>query len=164
MKSIIKKLFAGGTVLLLLIIVSIIIFWEKLPIRLVWPYLNQQEISIGGSVEKITILGENGGEQTFFVYLPKGYENSDKEFPVLYHLHGAFTRESWVEYETQFLGSKVEQAVADGIVESMIIVSPFDPEGKIAALVLLDAKISVLVFSQENIYICFSCRYTDLFE
>ncbi len=129
MKLIIKKLFIGVAVTILLIIVSIIIFWEKLPIRLVLPYLNQQEISIGGSVEKITINGENGGEQTFFVYLPKGYENSDKEFPVLYHLHGAFVRESWIKYETEFLGSRAEQAVADEIIEPMIIISPFDPEG-----------------------------------
>ncbi|MCP4325584.1 MAG: esterase family protein [Alteromonadales bacterium] len=129
MKSIIKKSSAAGAILLLLIIVSIVIFWEKLPIRLIWPYLNQQEISIGGSVEKITVTGENGGEQSFFVYLPKGYQNSDKEFPVLYHLHGAFARGSWVEYETKFLGNKVEQAVAGGIVEPMIIVSPLDPEG-----------------------------------
>ncbi len=129
MKSIIKKLFVGGVVVLFLAIVSIIIFWEKLPFRLVLPYLNQQEISIGGTVKKITITGENAGEQTFFIYLPKEYQDNGKDFPVLYHLHGAFALESWVEYETLFLASKAEQAVVEGIVEPMIIVSPFDPDG-----------------------------------
>ncbi len=145
MKSIIYKLFAGGAVIIFLAIVSIIIFWKKLPFRLVMPYLNQQEVSIGGTVEKVTITGENAGDQTFFIYLPKGYQDRDKQFPVLYHLHGAFARESWVDYETQFLGSKVEKAVAEGIIEPTIIVSTFDPEGNRMWSNSFDGKHSVSI-------------------
>jgi len=105
------------------------LFWEKLPIRLVWPYLRKQPIVIEGEVQKITFTGAIAGEQTFFIYLPKGYQEGDQRFRTLYHLHGAYLRESWAEYECEFVGSKMEEAVAAGIIDPMIIVCPVDPDG-----------------------------------
>ncbi|MCP5099183.1 MAG: hypothetical protein GY943_26820 [Chloroflexi bacterium] len=48
---------------------------------------------------------------------------------VLYHLHGAFACESWIEHECNYIGSKVEEAVADGVIEPMIVVCPVNPDG-----------------------------------
>ena len=105
------------------------IFWDQLPIKLIWPYLRQPTIEIEGDVQKITITGEYSGEQTLFVYLPNGYNDGNQLYRVLYHLHGAFVRESWAGYECNMLGAKMEEAVAAGIIDPMIVVCPVDPDG-----------------------------------
>ncbi|MCP4417922.1 MAG: hypothetical protein GY805_14965 [Chloroflexi bacterium] len=116
-------------IFILAVVVFVALFWEKLPIRLVWPYLRKQPIAIEGKVQKVTFTGEHAGEQTYFVYLPNGYNDGEQRFRTLYHLHGAFMRESWTEYECNYIGAKVEAAVAAGIIEPMIVVCPVDPDG-----------------------------------
>ena len=105
------------------------IFWEKLPIRLVWPYLRQAPIEIEGEVKTVKFVGKHAGEQTYFVYLPKGYNSSNQNYKTIYHLHGAYVRESWAKYECQNIGKHVENAVAAGLIEPMIVVCAVDPEG-----------------------------------
>ncbi|KAA3642372.1 MAG: hypothetical protein DWQ07_25400 [Chloroflexi bacterium] len=92
-------------------------------------YVRQAEIPIEGEVQKVVITGTGGSERTFFVYLPPGYENSDERYKTLYHLHGAFVREDWAGYDCNGIGAQIESAVAAGIIEPMIIVCPWDPEG-----------------------------------
>lgn len=115
--------------LIILLVALLGIFWERLPIRLVLPYLVQSPISIKGEVQTVQINGEAAGEQTFFVYLPEGYDSSELNYRVIYHLHGAFVQKSWAEYECSNLGKHVEAAVEAGIIDPMIVVCPFDPEG-----------------------------------
>ena len=103
------------------------IFWEQLPIRLIWPYIAQPEIPVTGEVQKITITGETAGEQTFFVYLPQGYETGNQQYRVLYHLHGAGVQESWAGYDCNGIGGKMDEMVAAGAIEPMIVVCPVDP-------------------------------------
>ena len=80
-------------------------------------------------MHKVTFVGEAAGEQTAYVYLPKGYSGEAQHYRTLYHLHGAFVRESWAEQECHYIGSKVDEAVAVGIIEPMIVVCPVDPDG-----------------------------------
>lgn len=96
--------------------------------ELIAPYLAQTPIPIEGSMQKQTIDGPNAGEQTFFVYLPPAYDSGDQSYRTLYHLHGAGVQESWAGYDCTFIGSKVEQAVAAGIIDPMIVVCLVDPE------------------------------------
>lgn len=116
-------------VLIILLVALLGIFWERLPIRLVLPYLVQSPISIEGEVQTVQINSEIADEQTFFVYLPEGYETSEKNYRVIYHLHGAFVQKSWAEYECNNLGKHVEAAVEAGIIDPMIVVCAFDPQG-----------------------------------
>ena len=97
--------------------------------KLIAPYLEQKPIPIQGKVQKQTIAGSQAGEQTFFVYLPAGYESGDQRYRTLYHLHGAYLQESWAGYECNYIGAKVESAVSDGIIEPMIVVCLVDPDG-----------------------------------
>lgn len=123
------NIMSGLGILTLVVMVLIWIFWEQLPIRLVWPYLRKNPVAIKGKVQKQKIVGFAAGEQTFFVYLPEGYESSEQRYRTLYHLHGAYVRESWAGYECGYIGAKVEEAVAAGIIEPMIVVCLVDPQG-----------------------------------
>ena len=123
-----RRLLLAVVIIFVAVVALVGIFWEQLPIRLVLPYLVQSPISIEGEVQTMQIDGESGA-QTFFLYLPAGYETSTESYPVIYHLHGAFLQKSWAEYECNNLGSHMENAVAAGISEPMIIVCAFDPEG-----------------------------------
>ncbi len=116
-------------VLILLVVGGVVIFWKQLPFRLVLPYLKQEPIVMQGEVQKVSFTGDEAGQQTFFIYLPEGYESSDQAYSAIYHLHGAYLREPWVGYECEMLGSKVEEAVATGIIDPMIVVCLIDPDG-----------------------------------
>ncbi len=129
MSTLILRILVGLGIFIVLALVLIGIFWNKLPIRLIWPYLRKRPISIEGEVEQVTFTGKQAGEQTYFVYRPNGYNASNEPYRVLYHLHGAFARESWIGYECNYIGSKVEEAVADGIIDPMIVICPVDPDG-----------------------------------
>ena len=107
--------------------IGIWLFWEQLPFRLIWPYIAQTEIQLTGEVQKITFTGDTAGKQTFFIYLPEGYESNDQQYRVLYHLHGAGIQESWAGYDCQGIGGKMEEMVAAKIIDPMIIVCPVDP-------------------------------------
>ncbi|SHM43491.1 Enterochelin esterase [Cyclobacterium lianum] len=62
-------------------------------------------------------------ERKFAVYLPPGYEYSQRSYPVLYLLHGAGDDQTgWVQFgEVQHIADK---AFAEGIATQMIIVMP----------------------------------------
>jgi len=45
-----------------------------------------------GEVQKVNFAGVKAGQQTFFIYLPEGYDSSNQAYSTLYHMHGAFLR------------------------------------------------------------------------
>lgn len=103
------------------------LFWEQLPIRLVWPYLTGQTAEITGEVQKITFTGDVAGEQTAFIYLPEGYDSGNQTYRVLYHLHGAGVQESWAGVDCNKVAEGMEKAVADRLIDPMIVVCLVDP-------------------------------------
>jgi enterochelin esterase-like enzyme len=62
-------------------------------------------------------------ERKYALYLPPGYETSQRSYPVLYLLHGAGDDQTgWVQFgEVQHIADK---AIADGTATAMIIVMP----------------------------------------
>ena len=63
------------------------------------------------------------GERKYSVYLPPGYESSERSYPVLYLLHGSGDDQTgWVQFgEVQFIADK---AIKEGSATPMIIVMP----------------------------------------
>ena len=63
------------------------------------------------------------GDRKYAIYLPAGYENSKRSYPVLYLLHGATDNHTgWVQFgEVQRITDK---AIEDGSATAMIIVMP----------------------------------------
>jgi enterochelin esterase-like enzyme len=63
------------------------------------------------------------GERKYAVYLPPGYETSQRSYPVLYLLHGAGDDQTgWVQFgEVQGIADK---AIAEGLATPMVIVMP----------------------------------------
>ncbi len=70
-----------------------------------------------------------GSERKYAVYLPAGYENSQRNYPVLYLLHGGGDDQTgWVQFgEVQAIADK---AFADLKVTQMIIIMPDANTGK----------------------------------
>jgi enterochelin esterase-like enzyme len=64
-----------------------------------------------------------GGERRYAIYLPPGYETSQRSYPVLYLLHGGGDDQTgWVQFgEVQHLADK---AIADGTATPMVIAMP----------------------------------------
>ncbi|HTF29742.1 MAG TPA: alpha/beta hydrolase-fold protein [Flavitalea sp.] len=62
-------------------------------------------------------------DRKFAIYLPAGYESSQRSYPVLYLLHGAGDDHTgWVQFgEVQHIADK---AIAEGLSTAMIIVMP----------------------------------------
>ena len=63
------------------------------------------------------------GDRKYAVYLPPGYETSERSYPVLYLLHGSGDDQTgWVQFgEVQHIADK---AIAEGIATPMIIIMP----------------------------------------
>nr|HPM31072.1 alpha/beta hydrolase-fold protein [Chryseolinea sp.] len=63
------------------------------------------------------------GDRKYAVYLPDGYETSQRSYPVLYLLHGGGDDQTgWVQFgEVQRIADK---AISDGSATPMIIVMP----------------------------------------
>ena len=63
------------------------------------------------------------GERKYAVYLPPGYETSERSYPVLYLLHGSGDDQTgWIQFgEVQFIADK---AIKKGFATPMIIVMP----------------------------------------
>lgn len=62
-------------------------------------------------------------EMTYAVYLPKGYESSQRMYPVLYLLHGAGgNQRSWIQGGD--MQRIVDKAIEEGKADPMIIVMP----------------------------------------
>ena len=62
-------------------------------------------------------------ERKYAIYLPPGYETSERNYPVLYLLHGGGDDQTgWVQFgEVQHI---TDNAIADGSATAMIIVMP----------------------------------------
>jgi len=62
-------------------------------------------------------------ERKFAVYLPPGYETSERSYPVLYLLHGSGDDQTgWVQFGEVL--NITDKAIADGIATPMIIIMP----------------------------------------
>ena len=68
-------------------------------------------------------------ERKYAVYLPAGYETSQRHYPVLYLLHGGGDDQTgWVQFgEVKFIADK---AIKEGISTPVIIVMPDANTGK----------------------------------
>lgn len=68
-------------------------------------------------------------ERKYAVYLPAGYETSQRTYPILYLLHGASDNQTgWVQFgEVQRIADK---AIEDGTATAMVIVMPDADTGK----------------------------------
>ena len=68
-------------------------------------------------------------ERKYAIYLPTGYETSQRSYPVLYLLHGATDNHTgWVQFgEVQRIADK---AIQDGTATAMIIVMPDGDTGR----------------------------------
>jgi len=68
-------------------------------------------------------------ERKYAIYLPAGYETSQRSYPVLYLLHGATDNHTgWVQFgEVQQIADK---AIQDGTATAMIIVMPDGDTGR----------------------------------
>jgi len=68
-------------------------------------------------------------DRKYAVYLPAGYETSQRSYPVLYLLHGASDNQTgWVQFgEVQRIADK---AIQDGTATAMVIVMPDADTGK----------------------------------
>lgn len=68
-------------------------------------------------------------DRKYAIYLPPGYETSQRKYPVLYLLHGAGDNQTgWVQYgEVLHIADK---AIAEGIATPMIIVMPDADTGR----------------------------------
>ena len=68
-------------------------------------------------------------DRKYAIYLPAGYETSQRSYPVLYLLHGATDNHmGWVQFgEVQRIADK---AIQDGIATAMIIVMPDGDTGR----------------------------------
>jgi enterochelin esterase-like enzyme len=64
-----------------------------------------------------------GMERNYAIYLPAGYDDTDRSYPVLYLLHGSGDNHTgWVQFgQVQHIADK---AIADGKAAPMIIVMP----------------------------------------
>lgn len=58
------------------------------------------------------------------VLLPKGY-SEDKEYPVLYILHGYWDNEDWMTRDVVHISTMLNNLVDDGEAEEMIVVCPY---------------------------------------
>lgn len=83
----------------------------------------------GKYIEGLTLQSKYlGMERKYSVYLPAGYESSERYYPVLYLLHGAGDNHaSWEQFgEVSHIADK---AIADGSATAMVIVMPDAHEG-----------------------------------
>ena len=64
-------------------------------------------------------------EVSFYIYLPPGYESSNKRYPVVYWLHGAYGR----PYSATPVVQRLDAVIREGIAPEVIVVSCLDPTG-----------------------------------
>lgn len=77
-----------------------------------------------GSVMSVWYPSETfGTDRRINLYLPAGYENSDKRYPVLYLLHGSGGDENaWLELGR--VSRLMDNMIAQGVADEMIVVIP----------------------------------------
>ena len=61
----------------------------------------------------------------YYIYLPPGYDSGTKRYPVLYWLHGSFSR----PYDATPIVSRLDKAIRAGKTTEMIVVSCLEPAG-----------------------------------
>jgi enterochelin esterase-like enzyme len=79
----------------------------------------------GASLER-TVTGESA-DRSVTIYLPPGYDDSRKRYPVVYLLHGiGGTDTEWVEEKEpwQSIQSVMDNGIAAGLLQEMIVVMP----------------------------------------
>jgi enterochelin esterase-like enzyme len=78
----------------------------------------------GKVIDQLSLKSEIlGGERKYAIYLPSDYDYSDREYPVLYLLHGAGDDHTgWVQFGE--VKSITDKANKNGVSTSMIIVMP----------------------------------------
>ena len=78
-------------------------------------------------VDTYTSDALDGEEETFRVYLPEGYFDSDntERYQVLYLLHGINSTSK--TYEIDDIDQVLDEAIASGEIEEMIVIIPDDP-------------------------------------
>ena len=84
---------------------------------------------MGKVIEKVNIQSKIlNSTVNYAVYLPPGYENSIRSYPVVYLLHGFSDNETgWIQFgEVQHI---VDMAISKGDIPPMIIVMP---DGKVS--------------------------------
>jgi len=64
-------------------------------------------------------------EVSFYIYLPPGYQSSNKRYPVVYWLHGAYGR----PYSATPIVQRLDTAIRASKAPEMIVVSCLDPTG-----------------------------------
>ncbi len=75
--------------------------------------------------EKYSYYSTTAERDTFVnVLLPPDY-SEDKEYPVLYVLHGYYDNEDWMARDTVGISTMLSNLYADGEAEEMIVVSPY---------------------------------------
>ena len=94
----------------------------------------------GRVIDQLSLKSEIlGGERKYAVYLPSDYDYSNREYPVLYLLHGAGDDHTgWVQFGE--VKSITDKANKSGVSTSMIIVIPDAQTGKKGYFNDLDQK------------------------
>ncbi len=146
--SVIRILIGTPIVLLIMLILLLIIGWIKRPVPHPIPLINKfapWENSIPeydgggklmvymGSNDPLLPIGDSvvkhdpiysrvlGKERPLIVYLPPGYKNERKPYPVIFALHGFGKRgQSW----TNLLIDPLEKAIKDGVIPPVVVVFP----------------------------------------
>ncbi|GMR17542.1 MAG: hypothetical protein BMS9Abin32_669 [Gammaproteobacteria bacterium] len=62
---------------------------------------------------------------SFYIYLPPGYDSSERRYPVVYWLHGGYGR----PYSATPIVRRLDAAIRTGDALEMIVVSSLDPTG-----------------------------------
>ncbi len=76
--------------------------------------------SIEGKIVKSTMMGK---DVKYTIYLPAGYETSERSYPVVYLLHGYSDDDTgWLQFGE--INRLADKAIADGTIPPMIIVMP----------------------------------------
>jgi S-formylglutathione hydrolase FrmB len=72
---------------------------------------------------KIVKSASMGKDVKYTIYLPDGYENSERSYPVVYLLHGYSDDDTgWLQFGE--INRLADKAIADGTIPPMIIVMP----------------------------------------
>ncbi len=117
------------------IVLAIIIIGLLLAIRytnliFIYSYFIKPSKKVKGTIRQLYL-----DKQTYFVYLPEGYDPKDKKkYPVIFHLHGAMPFSPKVSLpiikkDVKFCAHLQEKMVAKGTSASTVIVAPYDGVG-----------------------------------
>ena len=91
-----------------------------LPVNL---FAQEVQRQLKGTVSEVSINGEvTGREIKFSIYLPEGYNNTSRKYPVVYHLHGRGG--SHQGNQISIVPAAFESAKSKGLIGDVIIVFP----------------------------------------